>query len=99
MRQFYFDEGPIDTLLQIAAGPVSDGNLVSKSARDLFVQMDWVARCQGYNIITSYGEKAIHALRLCRTMTVPVNSVDRPVIADCDMAVQRTASECAELKR
>ncbi len=67
MRLFYFDEAPIDTLLQVAAAPVCDGDLVSKPARDKFVQLDWVARCQGWNIITSGGQKAIDALALRRT--------------------------------
>jgi len=45
---------------------VSDGNLVSKPARDKFVQLDWVARCHGWNIITTAGTKAIDALALRR---------------------------------
>lgn len=66
MRRFYYDEGPIDTLLQIAAAPVSDGDLVSKSARDTFVKLEWVARCQGWNIITDQGRVAVKALALGR---------------------------------
>lgn len=66
MRLFYFDEAPIDTLLQIAAGPVHDVDLVSKGARDKFVQLDWVARCHGWNVITAGGQKAIDALALRR---------------------------------
>lgn len=66
VRLFYFDEAPIDTLLQIAAKPVADGDLVSKTARDKFVQLDWVARCHGWNVITAAGQKAIEALALRR---------------------------------
>lgn len=66
MRMFYFDEAPIDTLLQIASRPVFDGDLVSKPARDKFVQLDWVARCHGWNVITTAGGKAIDALALRR---------------------------------
>lgn len=66
MRTFYSDEGPIDTLLQIHEGPVWDGDLVSKSARDTFVHAGWVARCEGYNIITMMGRDVIKRLRLRR---------------------------------
>lgn len=72
MRLFYNDEGPIDTLLQIAERPIQDGDLVGKSARDILVQMDWVARCHGWNIITPAGQKAIAALRLCRMPGVAI---------------------------
>lgn len=68
MRIFYSDEGPIDTLLQIHAGPVWDGDLVSKQARDSFVAAGWVARCEGYNIITMTGRDLIKRLCLCRTV-------------------------------
>lgn len=71
MRQFYSDEGPLDTLLQIAAEPTWDGNLLSKQHRDSFVQQGWVARCEGYNIITSLGQSVIRTLRLCRMIQVP----------------------------
>lgn len=69
MRIFYSDEGPIDTLLQIAAGPVWDGDLVSKQDRSEFVRLGWVDRCQGYNIITSDGRAVIKALKLMREPT------------------------------
>lgn len=82
MRLFYFDEAPIDTLLQIAAAPVRDGDLVSKGDRDKFVQLDWVARCHGWNIITTPGMKAIDALALRR--------VDlRPQTAGCGVGPER----------
>jgi len=64
---FYVNEGPIDTLLQIAGSPVRDGDLVSKQARDSFVENGWVQRSEGWNIITKVGERAVHALALCRT--------------------------------
>lgn len=67
MRIFYSDEAPIDTLLQIASGPVLDGDLVSKPARDDFVRHGLVARCEGYNIITAIGRSVIRMLRLTRT--------------------------------
>lgn len=67
MRIFYSDEAPIDTLLQISSGPVLDGDLVSKPARDEFVRLGLVARCEGYNIITAPGRMIIRALRLSRT--------------------------------
>jgi hypothetical protein len=66
VRLFYYDEGPIDTLLQIAARPVQDGDLVSKQAREKFVQLGWVARCHGWNVLTTEGGKAIDALALRR---------------------------------
>lgn len=66
MRRFYADEAPIDTLLQIAEGPVWDGDLVSKRARDAFVQLGWVARWLGWNIITAEGRSAVAALALER---------------------------------
>lgn len=67
MRIFYDSEAPIDTLLQIAAAPVWDGDLVSKMCRDRLVERGWVARCEGYNIITNEGRATIQALRLTRT--------------------------------
>ena len=69
MRIFYSDEGPIDTLLQIAGGPVLDGDLVSKSDRSAFAKLGWVAQCQGFNIITPEGRAVIRALKLSRTPT------------------------------
>lgn len=66
MRRFYYDEGPLDTLLQIAARPVGDGDLVSKSARDDLVNLGWVSRCHGWNVITREGASGIRALKLGR---------------------------------
>jgi hypothetical protein len=66
MRTFYTDEGPIDTLLQIAAKPVWDGDLISKASRSEFVQLGWVAQSHGWNIITPDGEAVVKALRLAR---------------------------------
>lgn len=71
MRLFYHDEAPVDTLLQIAAAPVRDGDLVSKTARDTFVQIELVARCHGWNIITPAGQSIVRALALCRPPLVP----------------------------
>lgn len=71
MRLFYYDEAPIDTLLQIAAGPVRDGDLVSKSARDTFVQLELVARCHGWTIITPAGQSIVKALALTRAPLIP----------------------------
>jgi len=70
MRIFYDDEGPIDTLLQIADGPVWDGDLVSKSCRDSLVGSGWVVRCCGYNILTAEGNVVITTLRLKRMQMV-----------------------------
>lgn len=83
MRKFYSDEGPIDTLLQIDAAPVLDGDLVSKVCRDEFVVIGWVARCEGYNIITMAGRKAISALKLVRVKVVewPDGSLLKEVFA------------------
>jgi hypothetical protein len=64
VRQFYSDEGPLDTLLQIAHAPVWDGDLISKEARSEFVRLGWVARGGGYNVITKAGTDAIAALHL-----------------------------------
>lgn len=66
MRIFYEDEGPTDTLLQVAAGPVRDGDLVSKTCRDEFVKHGWAAHCHGWNVITPVGENAIRMLKLRR---------------------------------
>lgn len=66
MRKFYKDEAPIDTLLQISKSPVWDGDLVSKPARDKFHSSGWIDRCQGFNIITPDGRKAIDLLSLTR---------------------------------
>lgn len=66
MRIFYEDEGPIDTLLQIAAGPVRDGDLVGKPCRDLFVKHGWTAQCHGFNVITPVGENVVRLLGLKR---------------------------------
>lgn len=70
MRVFYSDEG----------APVWDGNLISKSARNDFVNLGWVARCEGYNIITALGSSVMrkHAVavslmvfkRSCRAETL-----------------------------
>lgn len=74
MRTLYWDEAPIDTLLQIEKGPVADGNLISKTHRSEFFRLGWVARCEGWNIITPRGREVIHALRLSR-FPENVNSV------------------------
>ena len=66
MRRFYSDEGPLDTLLQIAAAPVQDGDLVGKQCRDDFHRLGWVERCHGWNIITPLGQRVVRALRLSR---------------------------------
>lgn len=66
MRIFYTDEGPIDTLLQIAEKPIADGDLVSKFNRDAFVQRGWVIRMNGHNIITDHGLSVISTLKLAR---------------------------------
>lgn len=66
MRIFYKSEGPVETLLQISQQPVEDGDLISKDRRDSFVELGWVARCHGYNIITPAGRDVIRALTLCR---------------------------------
>ena len=76
MRLFYLDEGPIDTLLQIAERPIADGDLVSKRARDTFEQLDLVARCHGWNVITAEGRKIIGALAIRRT-GLPVANVNQ----------------------
>ena len=76
MRIFYYDEAPIDTLLQIAEKPIWDGNLVSKSDRSEFVRLGWVDRCQGWNIITNAGREIIKALKLSR----------RPKLSDVERA-------------
>lgn len=76
MRLFYLDEGVLDTLLQIADGPVQDGNLVSKQHRSEFVKLGWVVQCEGYNIITQLGRQVISTLRLCRMVTLPVRKVE-----------------------
>lgn len=45
----------IDTLKQLAMGPVWDGDLVSKTDRDCFVRAGWATRTDGWNIITEPG--------------------------------------------
>lgn len=80
MRLLYRSEGPIDTLLQIAAGPIRDGDLISKQARDEFVEFGWVSRCEGFNIITHAGSKVIYALRLGYMIMTPLGPNFAPVI-------------------
>ena len=69
MRRFYRDEAPLDTLLQIERQPVWDGNLVSKSARDDFVKLGWVIKCEGWNVLSKLGREVCTALSLERTAT------------------------------
>lgn len=71
MRVFYSNEGPLDTLLQIAERPVQDGDLIGKSCRDVFVANGWVTRVGGWNILTAAGENVIQSLCL-RRMEVPI---------------------------
>lgn len=66
MRRLYCSEGPIDTLLQIAEQPVRDGDLVGKKCRDDFVRLGWVARAEGWNLITQDGAAVVQVLSLKR---------------------------------
>lgn len=58
-----------DSLYQIYEKPTKDGDLISKSCRDAFVKMGWVSQCEGYNIITSVGCKAVQALGIYEAFT------------------------------
>lgn len=98
MRHFFSDEAPIDTLLQIAECPVWDGNLVSKTARDVFVERGWVARCEGYNLITPGGTQVIRALRLCRIVMMPASESRRLSGAYTTEATPRIVSGSDECK-
>lgn len=64
MRNFLLAEAPVETLLQIREKPVRDGDLVCKIARDTHFKMGWVARCEGWNVITPAGEAVVEALKL-----------------------------------
>lgn len=55
-----------DCLLQIYDGPTWDGDLVSKDARNAFVRRGWVARCEGWNVITDTGRGVVDGLRIRR---------------------------------
>lgn len=104
MRIFYEDEGPIDTLLQIAAGPVRDGDLVSKPCRDAFVKHGWVAQCHGFNVVTPVGENAVRLLGLKRsrpkdaealpmTATAPLPWAEGPGLVVGDHESERHTSD------
>ncbi len=43
---------------------VWDGNLISKSDRDVLVKAGWVVRCAGYNMPTLEGQKVYGVLKL-----------------------------------
>lgn len=45
----------IQQLKQIATGPVWDGNLISKDARDQLHRYGLVARTHGWNVLTEKG--------------------------------------------
>lgn len=86
MRQFYNDEGPIDTLLQIAKAPVRDGDLVSKIARTEFVRLGWAYHCNGWNVILPAGEMTVHALKLTRdphNLSGPTGATGPSGYAEC----------------
>ena len=58
-----------DSLYQIYEAPVFDGDLISKTNRDKFVEIGWVARCEGYNIITDAGRNVVVALGIKKLKT------------------------------
>ena len=45
----------IEQLKQIATGPVWDGNLISKDARDRLHKSELVTRTHGWNILSEKG--------------------------------------------
>ena len=47
--------GTIDQLIQLAKGPVWDGNLIGKTARDGLVKSGLVDRSGGWNFLTKKG--------------------------------------------
>lgn len=49
--------GTIDQLIQLAKGPVWDGNLIGKTARDRLVVAGLVCRWGGWNFLTKDGIK------------------------------------------
>lgn len=67
MRLFYDDEGPVDQLLQLDAGPVQDGDLISKEIRTLLIEAGFAYRDHGLNCISPNGRKLIKLLALKRT--------------------------------
>ena len=53
--------GPFETLIQCLQ-IVHDGDLISKSDRDVFVNRGMIIRCNGFNIITAKGIEALEQL-------------------------------------
>lgn len=49
--------GTIDQLIQLAKGPVWDGNLIGKTCRDELFKAGLVGRWGGWNFLTEEGIK------------------------------------------
>ena len=56
----------IEQLLQLSTGHVWDGNLISKHDRDELVKAGLVARCEGWNFLTTEGIKYVVNLNMLR---------------------------------
>lgn len=54
----------LDSFTQILAGPVWDGNLISKSDRDSLHKAGYIARAHGWNFISEAGIEVAHNLGL-----------------------------------
>ncbi len=48
-------ENYIDQLMQLATGPIWDGNLISKNNRDDLVSCGYAMRTRGYTLLTKHG--------------------------------------------
>jgi len=47
----------VEQLKQLLAGPVWDGNLIDKSARDWLFNRNCIHRCNGFNFVVTEGIK------------------------------------------
>ena len=53
----------LEQLLHFRFGPVWDGNLISKEARNHLVKSGFVTRCQGFQMLTEKGVEILVNLR------------------------------------
>ena len=52
-------KGRMEQLLQIARGPVWDGNLIDKTATQALTEREYILRVKGWNILSPKGLKVL----------------------------------------
>lgn len=69
-----------ETFRQILRGPVWDGDLMSKSQRDLLKEAGFIDHGYGFNYLTTKGVEAAVALGFLKRGAPPLNPVMQSVV-------------------